>query len=214
VALRDWLERRAGGPAELYDGVMARLDAGVLAAPRRRLAQGLGGAVLELGCGTGAGFAAYPAGASVTALEPDPAFRRAAARAAREAAARIEVRAGDARRLPFPDASFDAVLGALVLCSVDPPGGALAEAYRVLRPGGRLRLLEHVRHPRWGHLQDATDPLWTAVEGRGCHLGRDTPAAVEAAGFLLERATEIPLPPVASWFFPLLLLEARRPARA
>ncbi len=213
MALRDWLERRAGGPAELYDGVMARLDAGVLAAPRRRLAQGLGGAVLELGCGTGAGFAAYPAGAFVTALEPDAAFRRAAARAARDASARIEVRAGDARRLPFPDASFDAVLGALVLCSVDPPGRALAEAYRVLRPGGRLHLLEHVRHPRWGHLQDAADPLWTAVEGRGCHLGRDTAAAVEAAGFLLERATEVPLPPVASWFFPLLLLEARRPAR-
>lgn len=212
--LRDWLERRAGSPARLYERVVRVVDDAGVAAARRTLVGEALAPVLEIGCGPGTAFELYPAGADVTALEPEPDFRRAAYRRAAGAAATIRVVAGDAHDLPFEDGSFASVLAQLTLCSVASPQAALAETYRVLRPGGRLRLLEHVRHPRpWmGRLQDAVDPLWTRLEGRGCRLGRDTPRTVRDAGFALERVDEVPLPAGASWLFPVVIVRARRPA--
>ena len=94
--------------------------------------------------------------------------------------------AGEALR--HPDASFDAVVFTLVLCTVTDPGRALAETRRVLRPGGRLIILEHVRGSgslaRW---QDRLTPLWSILNP-GCHPGRDTATAIERAGFTIERA--------------------------
>lgn len=213
MAARDWLERRAGGAAELYDDVVGRLDRAGLTEARRRLVDDVRGSVLELGCGTGAAFAHYRAGTSVTALEPEPGFRRTAVERARASAARITVQPGDAHDLPFPDASFDAAVAELMLCSVTRPDVALAEVLRVVRPGGELRLLEHVRHPRgWiGRLQDVVDPLWTALEGRGCHIGRDTPRVVEEAGFAVEAVDTVPMPPGVDWLFPIVTVRARRP---
>ncbi len=210
---RDWLERRSGGAAALYDGVVGRLDRMALAEARRSLLEDVKGKVLELGCGTGAGFVHYAPEAQVTALEPEPAFRLTAARRARTATADVTVLPGDAHDLPFRDGTFDAVVAELMLCSVARPDVALREARRVLRPGGSLRLLEHVRHSRpWiGRLQDAVDPLWNAFEGRGCHIGRDTPRAVEEAGFRFERLDTVPLPPGVDWFFPIVTVRAQRP---
>jgi len=212
VGTRDWMERRAGGAAALYDDVVGRLDRLALAAARRDLLQDVTGAVLELGCGTGSGFGLYPATARVTAVEPEPAFRPIAASRAHAAAAEVSVLPGDAHDLSFPDDSFDIVVAELMLCSVARPDVALREARRVLRPGGSLRLLEHVRHrrPVIGRIQDAFDPLWNAVEGRGCHIGRDTPRAVEAAGFHLERVATVPLPAYVDWFFPIVTVHARK----
>ncbi|MEJ2288512.1 MAG: methyltransferase domain-containing protein, partial [Deinococcales bacterium] len=132
---------------------------------------------------------------------------------ARVATAQITVLPGDAHDLPFPDGSFDAAVAELMLCSVTRPDVALAEVRRVVRPGGALRLLEHVRHPsRWiGRLQDAVDPVWTALEGRGCHIGRDTPRVVEEAGFTVEAIDTVPLPPGVDWLFPIVAVRARRP---
>ena len=210
MALRDWLERLAGGGAELYDGVVGRLDRTVLAGVRRTLLADLSGNVLELGSGTGSAFDYYSAGARVTAIEPEPAFRRRALLRARQAPAEVRVLAGDAHDLPFADGSFDAVVAELMLCSVAYPERVLSEARRTLRAGGRLRLLEHVRHPHpWlGRLQDVVDPLWTQLEGRGCHIGRDTPSAVEAAGFRLTSRAVVPLPPGIDWLFPIVTLDA------
>lgn len=213
MAAREWLERRAGGPARLYDRVVEPLDRAALDGARKSLLGDLGGAVLELGCGTGSAFAHYPAGATVTAIEPEPTFRGVARSRARAAAADVRVLPGDAHDLPYPDGSFDTVVAELMLCSVEAPLRALREAYRVLRSGGGLRLLEHVRHPHpWaGWLQDAVDPLWTRLEGRGCHLGRDTPRAVLEAGFLLDARERLVLPPGPDWLFPVEAVRAHKP---
>jgi ubiquinone/menaquinone biosynthesis C-methylase UbiE len=91
-----------------------------------------------------------------------------------------------AEALPFRDGVFDTVVSGLVLCSVTDPARALSEAKRVLRPGGELRALEHVRSTRpWrGRLQDAIQPAWTWFAG-GCHPNRTTEQSVEAAGFVI-----------------------------
>jgi ubiquinone/menaquinone biosynthesis C-methylase UbiE len=98
----------------------------------------------------------------------------------------VEVSAAGAEALPFPDGSFDTVVSTLVLCTVPDQEAALDEVRRVLRHGGRLLFIEHVRAAgsaaRW---QDRLEPLWRRLLG-GCHPNRDTVAAIEDAGFEIE----------------------------
>ena len=95
----------------------------------------------------------------------------------------------DAEALPFDDESFDTVVATLMLCSVDDPARTLAEAHRVLVPGGEIRFVEHVKsdHSRWAFFQNATAPLWKHFAA-GCHPNRDTLQSVVDAGFELEDA--------------------------
>lgn len=141
------------------------------------------GRTLEIGCGWGHNFGHYPAAAAVTACDVE--VERVAA-AARRAVFPLAV--ADAQHLAWADRSFEAVVGTLVFCSIPQPAAALAEARRVLKPGGRLYLVEHVRsHHAWlGRAQDALAPGWKALTG-GCHLNRDTEAALLTAGFQLEQ---------------------------
>ena len=98
--------------------------------------------------------------------------------------ARAVVHQAVAESLPLPDGSIDTVVTTLTMCSVDDPDAAAAEARRVLRPGGQLLVLEHVRSasPRTAAWRDRLDPLVTATGG-GCHHNRDTGAALHRAGF-------------------------------
>jgi ubiquinone/menaquinone biosynthesis C-methylase UbiE len=151
---------------------------------RQRLLAALSGRVLEVGAGNGLNFPYYPATVSeVLAVEPEPYLRRLALAAARQAPVPIRVVDGTAEALPIPDASFDAVVASLVLCTVTDPDQALAEVRRVLRPGGRLRFYEHVRgtDPRLARWQDRLERPWGWLVG-GCHPNRDTVAAIAAAG--------------------------------
>src|SRR5437870_4844813 len=111
-------------------------------------------------------------------------MRDRAERAAAEARVSIRVVAGLADALPCGDGEFDAAVACLVLCSVPDQRGALAELYRVLRPGGQLRFFEHVRdeRPILYALEQAVTPIWSRLGG-GCHLNRDTASAITAAGF-------------------------------
>jgi ubiquinone/menaquinone biosynthesis C-methylase UbiE len=100
----------------------------------------------------------------------------------------VRVGTADAMTLPVADAWADAVVMGGVLCCVEDPGAALAEIRRVLKPGGVVRFLEHVRAGPGsvrGRLQDAVNPLWQRVSG-GCNANRDTVAAIRAAGFELS----------------------------
>jgi ubiquinone/menaquinone biosynthesis C-methylase UbiE len=167
----------------LYDGLCAVLERTGLDAWRRWLAAGARGRTLDVGCGTGRGLALYSRDISPIGL--DPAWDSLAR--ARRRAPTVPLVQGSAEALPFRDDAFDTVVSSLVFCTVPEPARGLAEAKRVLRPDGRLRMLEHVRsRRRWKAIfQDRVEPVWTWVSG-GCHPNRDTERAVEAAGFLIE----------------------------
>lgn len=169
-----------------FTRTMAReFDADGFAALRARLVGDLEGDILEIGTGTGATFAYYDARAKVTATEPNAELRAAAEVAAKEAVAEIRVLAGSGEDPTFDDASFDAVCASQVLCSVALASRTLEEFKRVLRPGGRLRLLEHVRSEHWlaGPMMDLTNPFWLRVNKVGCNWNRKTEASVRDAGF-------------------------------
>jgi SAM-dependent methyltransferase len=153
------------------------------------LVRNVKGLVVEVGCGRGRLFARYPASVGrLVAVEPDAVMRPVAADVAARLPFPAEVTAGEAARLPLADGIADVVVFAEVLCSVADQDAALAEARRVLRPGGELRLYEHVvAEPAAGRLgqriADAT--LWPRVLG-GCHTARDTLAALRRAGFAID----------------------------
>ena len=168
---------------------------------REQLLSGLSGRVLELGAGNGINFGHYPPTVEeVVALEPEPYLRAKAERAAPTAPVAVTVRAGSADALGLPDASVDAAVTSLVLCSVPDQMTALSELHRVIRPGGELRFLEHVRASSSGkaRLQHGVDRsgIWPLIGG-GCHCSRDTVAAIRAAGFEISERRDLDLGP--SW---------------
>lgn len=189
--------------AALYDRMNGAAERGFVAPRRAALLGGLTGEVLDVGAGTGANLPHLRRASRVVAAEPDPAMRRRLLARAGRAEAPIQVDDASAEALPYPDASFDAVVFTLVLCTVADPDRALAQARRVLRSAGRLIVLEHVRgtagHARW---QGRITPLWKRV-GAGCHPGRDTRAAIERAGFTFVEVEQFqPMPrwiPVSTW---------------
>jgi ubiquinone/menaquinone biosynthesis C-methylase UbiE len=154
---------------------------------RDELVRGLTGRVLEVGAGTGLNLERYGRGVEVVAVEPEPTMAARAAVRARGATASARVIRGVAEDLPFPDDTFDAVVACYVLCSVSDQARAIEEIRRVLRPGGELRVYEHVRseHPAWAAVQDVVTPVWRRF-GCNCHPNRDTVAALHAAGFDLD----------------------------
>ena len=169
--------------------LMSRHEPAEIRRHRDELLAGLTGRVIEIGAGAGSNFAHYPPTVDeVIAVEPEPYLRERARAAAAAAGVRVEVRDGVADRLPAEDASFDAAVACLVLCSVPEPAHALIELRRVLRPHGELRFYEHVRsnQPALALTQRALDQVFWPRAFGGCHTARDTEAAIEAAGFEIQ----------------------------
>jgi SAM-dependent methyltransferase len=143
------------------------------------------GTIVEIGPGVGANFDFVPAGSRVIAIEPNLAMHRALEERAGARGVDLELHAAFADRMPLETASVDDVLCSLVLCTVDDQAAVLAEIRRVLRPGGRLRFVEHVAAPPWSPrrwLQHLIRRPWSWIY-EGCDLCRDTSCAVHDAGF-------------------------------
>lgn len=184
--------------ARSYDRVSRESEARGTAAYRDRLLDGLAGRVIEVGAGNGLNFGRYPpAVTEVLAVEPENLLRAIAERAARSASVPVTVVAGHADELPADDATFDAAVISLVLCSVPSPATALAEIRRVLVPGGQLRFFEHVRSSGYlrARLEDVITPLWSRASG-GCHPNRDLAESIRAAGFRIERVERFGYRPI------------------
>jgi len=194
---------------DLYDTLMKRADDAGMYARRRSLVSDLSRDVLEIGCGTGMMFEHYGSGAHVRAVDMDDAFIERAKSRLRDG---IELVKADAQALPFPDESFDAAVACLVFCSIPDARAALAEARRVLRPDGELRLIEHVvsESPIARALMHAADPVWLRLNHQGCHMDRDTVATVREAFPDVEVTERFQIYSAGLPAFPMITLRATK----
>lgn len=167
---------------------------------KKTLLGGLRGAVLEIGPGTGPNLKFYAPEVRWIGVEPNPYMQNYLQREAGRLGREVDLRTLTAERLPAEDASMDAVVSTLVLCSVAEPDRVLAEVRRVLKPGGKFVYLEHVAAEPGSRLrwwQDFLRPLWTRLAD-GCHPNRETWKTIEAAGFahVEQERFRLPLGPV------------------
>jgi ubiquinone/menaquinone biosynthesis C-methylase UbiE len=195
---------RLGLLAPVYDRLTGPAERRAFGSWRRRTWAEVprAGPGLEIGAGTGANFPYHPPGTRVLATDLSPAMLQRARRKPESAA--VPLAAADALALPFRDGTFAWAVATLVFCEVPDPVGGLREVRRVLAPGGRLVLLEHVRPSGWlGVLADAATLVTAPLLGE--HFDRDTEAAVRQAGFELEGREWL-------WRDGVVLLTARAPA--
>jgi ubiquinone/menaquinone biosynthesis C-methylase UbiE len=182
--------------AAMYDRTFEAAEEAGLREMRRDLLAEAGGRVLELGAGTGLNLDLYPPGVEeLVLLEPDPHMAKRLRATAAASPRTVSVSKAPAERLPFEDSSFDTVVSTLVFCTVPDPRGAMAEVARVLKPGGRLLFLEHVRanDPGLARWQDRLEKPWRFV-GDGCHCNRDTVATIESSALRLEKVDRSEFP--------------------
>jgi ubiquinone/menaquinone biosynthesis C-methylase UbiE len=201
--VRRIFQRDAGG----YDRQISFFERVLFGGGREWVCSQADGDVLELAVGTGRNLPHYPADVRLTGIELSEAMLDIARRRRAQLAREADLRVGDAQRLDFPDASFDTVVCTLGLCTIPDHRAAVTEVERVLRPGGRFVLLEHVRSPRRliAAGQRLLDPLFVRFEGD--HITREPLEALRAADFEIERLERSKLGIVER-------VLARKPARA
>jgi SAM-dependent methyltransferase len=152
---------------------------------KRAVFAGLPQTVVELGSGVGANLRYLSTATRLIAIEPNPYMHGRLRRAAARRGVDLEIRDVVAERIDLPDASTDAVISSLVLCTVADPAAVLAEVRRVLRPGGRFSFAEHVgatEHTPTRWVQRALRRPWAWVF-EGCSCERDLASTIESAGF-------------------------------
>lgn len=194
-----------------YDRMIAKAERAGLAAHRAAVLAGVTGRVLEIGGGTGANLVHYgPGVACLTLTEPDPAMLKRLRRRAEELAPTATVLRATAEDLPFDDAVFDVVVSTLTLCSVGDQRRAVGELRRVLRPGGRLLFVEHLRSEdeRVARMQDRMN--WLNRLTVCCDCNRPTLDTLRAAGFAISEVVRTELPGAPPFARPLAVGSAVR----
>jgi len=194
------------GFSALYDVCSGVAENAGLREMRRELLASASGRTVDIGAGTGANLGLF--GSEVTELhlcEPDPHMLKRLRPKLAESSVEAEVIQAPAERLPFEDSSIDTVVFTLVLCTVPDQDAALREAARVLREGGRMLFIEHVRAtaPRLAAWQDRLEGPWRFFAD-GCHCNRDTVAVIEGSPLRLEHVEEGKLPKAAPIVSPLV----------
>jgi len=173
--------------ARRYDRLIGIAERLLFTGGRKWACEQAHGDVLEVAIGTGRNLAYYPAGVSLTGVDVSGRMLEFATKRAGDLDLDIALTRGDAQQLDFPDSSFDTVVATLTLCSIPDDAAAVQEMARVLRPGGQLRLLDHVASPNRivRSLQRLLDPLMVRLEGD--HLLRRPEASVLAAGLTITQ---------------------------
>lgn len=200
--------------AAVYDRLMASTERAGLADRRAALIADARGATLEVGAGTGLNLRHYPDAVTELVLtEPDSHMARRLRSRVADAGRPVEVVEAPAERLPLEDARFDTAVVTLVLCTVNEPAQALAEIARVLKPGGRLLFIEHVRADARGLVrwQDRLERPWGWIAG-GCHPNRDTVGSLDASALRVESVERGELPKAPPLVKPLVAGVAVRDA--
>ncbi len=177
--------------APSYDRQIAWVERLLFGGGREWLGERAHGRILEVAVGTGRDLPHYPAGGTVTGIDLSPAMLTLARRRAADLGREVDLREGDAEHLPFPDGSFDTVVCALSLCSIPDPAAAIGEMARVLVPGGRLLLLDHVGSS-WPPVRAAQWLLErVTVRLAGEHFTRRQLPLVRAAGLRVVEAERL-----------------------
>lgn len=200
--------------AAVYDRLMASTERAGLADRRAALIADARGATLEVGAGTGLNLRHYPDAVTELVLtEPDSHMARRLRSRVADAGRPVEVVEAPAERLPLEDARFDTAVVTLVLCTVNEPAQALAEIARVLKPGGRLLFIEHVRADASGLVrwQDRLERPWGWIAG-GCHPNRDTVGSLDASALRVESVERGEMPKAPPLVKPLVAGVAVRDA--
>jgi len=189
-----------------YDRQVAKVERAGLGELRQKSLADASGRVLEVGSGTGANLPYYGPGVeSLTVTEPEPAMLRRLEQRVREQAPKAKVVRAPAEQLPFEDDTFDVAVSTLVLCGVDDQARALGELRRVLRPGGRLIFIEHVRsdEPGLARWQDRLNGLNKFVAC--CDCNRRTLDSIKAEGFEVTKVDHTELKKVPPFVRPLVV---------
>ncbi len=202
------------GFTALYDRCLAATEEAGLQEMRREALSAASGRTIDMGAGTGANLGLYPdAVGELVLAEPDPHMLRKLRAKVEDAGAEAQIVRAGAEDVPFEDSSFDTVAFTLVLCTVPDPVAALDEAARILRPGGRLLFLEHVRSEETGlaRWQDRLVRPWRFLAD-GCHCNRDTVATIEASPLSVESVERGEMPKAPPLVKPLVRGGAVLPA--
>jgi len=194
------------GFSAIYDRAMKSTEEAGMREIRRETLAAARGRTIEIGAGTGINVELYPEDVSELVLaEPDEHMLSRLRPKVPTWGRDVDVVQAPADRLPFEDDSFDTAVFTLVLCTVPDPVAALKEAARVLKPGGELLFVEHVRslEPGLARWQDRLERPWRFL-GDGCHCNRDTIATIEASPFEVERVEHGELPKAPPLVRPLV----------
>jgi ubiquinone/menaquinone biosynthesis C-methylase UbiE len=173
--------------ANRYDEYVGYTERLLLGDGRRWVCSQASGDVLEIGIGTGQNLPYYPDNVRLTGVDLTPAMLNVARRRAASQGRAVDLRVGDAQSLAFPDESFDTVVATLMLSAVPDIRRAVAEVRRILRPGGRLLLLDFVRSPLRPVrlIQRVLDPMF--VRRYAFHLLREPVDQLGAESFIVAR---------------------------